>query len=211
MSDELPTFIGPDLEEIAVPFGQVVGENVQRIRADLGMSQSVLARLLSTSGERWTKSNVAALERGARARVGDGELAQLAGTLGVLVADLYQGDGYLSLGNGAVISREDWRKALMGHESPTLSTSDPDAVAPYASGRPDFVAVEIADRLDTSIHSVIRAARELYGRTATAEHAARVGELDDPASQSAAVKRGNVTRQLVAEVEKKIRKRADEQ
>lgn len=205
--DQVPESIEADRE--SVNFGQVVGENVQRIRAELGMSQSVLARLLSVNGDRWTKGNVAALERGARKQVTDAELAQLAATFNVKLAELYQGEGDLRIGENALISREDWRSALAGEEPPTVAVLGADAVAgPMASMSGDFLAVEIADRLGTSINDVAKTARRLYGRSVTAEQARRVGPVDDPTSQSTAVRRGNVTRQLTAEIRQELEKKA---
>jgi transcriptional regulator with XRE-family HTH domain len=188
-----------------VNFGEAVGQNVQRIRAELGMSQSVLARMLTTNGDRWTKGNVAALERGTRKQVTDAELAQLANALNVRVSELYRGDGYLLVGENGVIERSAWRAALDGVEPPAVAVTGADAVAaPLAVITRDFLAFEVADKLGVSITQVSRAAKKLYRRSVTAEQAARVGPVDDPTSQSTAVRRGNVTRQLVAEIRNKI-------
>ncbi|TDP90507.1 helix-turn-helix domain-containing protein [Labedaea rhizosphaerae] len=187
-------------------FGAVVGENVQRIRTAQGMTQTALAKLLSANGDPWTKGNVASLERGARPRITDAELAQLAGTLNVPLPSLYEGSGEMRTGAGTTIKREAWREALSGRKPPTLTIDDPDAlVAHVSAGPPDFVAFEIADRLGVTAHAVATAAAGLFGHSATVEHARRVGTFDDPTSQSAAVKRGNVTRQLVDEINVKIR------
>ena len=188
-------------------FGAAVGGNIQRLRAARGMTQTVFARLLrTTAGDSgsWTKSNVAALERGARPRVTVGEAVLFACVLQVPIAELFAGDGELAEPNGASISRADLRTALSTPVAPNAVDDSADSIAPWISGKFDGIAVEIAERLGVSIHAVISASARRYGRTATAEHAARVGSLSDPSSQSAAVKRGNVTRQLVAELKEDI-------
>jgi len=175
-------------------FGQCVGENVRRIRTSLYMSIDALARCLQQAhGEVWTKSRLAALERGGRQTLTEVELYQLATVLGVSVADFYWGDGNLVAGQ-FTISRAAWRDTMSGQ-----------AFRPAMAG--DYMAVELALLLGMPRDLIACAAEELYGRTVTLEHVARVADDAGKPTQSAAVHRGQVTRTLAQEIREQISKR----
>ncbi len=96
----------------------VVGENVRRWREEAGASQDDLATKARAVGLRWTRSKVAALERGEKS-IGVEDLVLLAEAIGgsgepATVADLLAGEGSVRLSDQRVLYRESLRRFLSG-------------------------------------------------------------------------------------------------
>lgn len=98
---------------------EVVGENVRRIREAAGARQDDVAAAARGEGLRWTRSKIAALERGEKA-LDLAETVLLATAMGevagypVAVADLLAGDGAVRLSSAVVLHRESLRRFLGG-------------------------------------------------------------------------------------------------
>ncbi len=98
---------------------EVVGENVRRIREAAGARQDDVAAVARGEGLRWTRSKIAALERGEKA-LDLAEAVLLAQAMGkvasgpVAVADLLAGDGAVRLSSAVVVHRESLRRFLGG-------------------------------------------------------------------------------------------------
>lgn len=98
---------------------EVVGENVRRIREEAGARQDDVAAAARGEGLRWTRSKIAALERGEKA-LDLAEAVLLAEAMGkvagrpVAVADLLAGDGAVRLSSALVLHRESLRRFLGG-------------------------------------------------------------------------------------------------
>lgn len=195
--EAIPAWIGRQGER-CVSIGAAVGENVRAFRADRGITQAELARMLTTLGDRWTKGRVHALENGDRESVTISELAQLAIVLRRPLHELVDGEGDARITESAVISRHELAAELLRGGVPAWALDDPALVDPAAA--------EIAERLgaDPEDRDVVRrvheAALQLYGHSATEERAARVGAVDDPESSGTAYRRRNFMQQLVNEI-----------
>lgn len=196
-AEAFPTWIGRQ-EERCLSIGAAVGENVRTFRAARGITQSEFARMLTTLGERWTKGRVHALENGDRESVTLSELIQLSVVLRKPLHELIAGDGEVQLTERAIVPRGWLARALVRGEVPDWTLDDPTITDPAAA--------EIAERLTpnpatlTEIREIHETAVRLYGRTATEERAARVGEVDDPESSGTAYRRRNFMQQLVNEI-----------
>lgn len=98
---------------------EVVGENVRRIRDEAGARQDDVAAAARGVGLSWTRSKIAALERGEKA-LDLAEAVLLAEAMGVVaghsvgVADLLAGDGAVRLSRVRVIHRKALRRFLDG-------------------------------------------------------------------------------------------------
>ena len=98
---------------------EVVGENVRRIRDEAGARQDDVAMAARGVGLSWTRSKIAALERGEKA-LDLAEAVLLAEAMGrvsgrpVGVADLLAGDGDVRLSRVRVLHRTSLRRFLDG-------------------------------------------------------------------------------------------------
>lgn len=107
------------MEQCGVPIRQVVGANVRNIREAAGARQDDVATAARREGLRWTRSKVAALERGDKS-IDLAEAVLLAQALGgvtgadVGLADLLQGDGPVRLSPEVVVHRAALRRFLRG-------------------------------------------------------------------------------------------------
>lgn len=179
-------------------FGEVVAENVRRLRVEAGISQTTLATMLSALGPEWSKSNVAALERGARQRLTEQELLQLARTLNVPVSELYAGEGAITYGGGE-IDRQVVRDAFSSPDVPAMEITEPDALAAF-DVESDVLAFEVADRLGVDRATVQQVAQRLFGRSVTDEQRQRLRRDPIAEDRSSAVRRGNHTRGITNEI-----------
>lgn len=186
----------------APTFGEVVAENVRRLRVEAGISQTTLATMLSAMGPEWSKSNVAALERGVRQRLTEQELLQLGATLNVSVSELYAGDGVIAYGAGE-IDRHVVREAFSSPDVPDLPITGPDLRAPFAV-QSDLLAFEVADRLGVDLATVQQAAEHLFGRSVTQEQRQRLRRDPGDETRSPAVRRGNHTRGITNEIRRHL-------
>ena len=109
---------------------EVVGENVRRIREAVGARQDDVAAAARGWGLRWTRSKIAALERGEKA-LDLAEIVVLAQAMGevaghpVAVADLLAGDGAVRLSSALVLHRGSLRRFVGGNPVEVLSGDIP--------------------------------------------------------------------------------------
>lgn len=188
--------------------GHVIGENLRRIRDELGLTQAELARHLQACGVFWQRSHIAALEAGNRETVGEGVLAMLAGALERAVADFFAGDGLVRVTPDAVTTRRGLRELFSGLEpnaAVVLSTRATkrrfDEMMP-GSEQVSFQAdAELAQRLGLRPADVYEVAERLWGgRNLHQERDRRVAELGEMTSSERRARRGHVTRQLIKEI-----------
>jgi transcriptional regulator with XRE-family HTH domain len=95
--------------------GQVVAENLRRLREDAGFRQDDLARRSRLVGLDWTASTVAAVETNRRAVALD-EAFLLTMVLECSFADLLDGDGAARLGSRAEVDLETLRQLATGEK-----------------------------------------------------------------------------------------------
>ncbi|WP_165938572.1 helix-turn-helix domain-containing protein [Parafrankia sp. BMG5.11] len=213
-SERIPV-LDPGADPSGATVGQVVGENLRRIREDRKLTQHEAALACRGSGLPWTRVRVAAMERGARETVDMGTLRLLADAFGVEVAEFFAGDGDVVLSPRAQQSRSGLRASLRGEsESPGIGARDRVLVAPDKSApvRPRVhgrvIPVEaddaLAKRLGVGLKDVLRAADRLWGHTLTEERDARVAALGDLEPGERQAHRGHITRELAQQIEQRI-------
>jgi transcriptional regulator with XRE-family HTH domain len=159
---------------------EVVGENVRRIRDEAGARQDDVATAARGVGLSWTRSKIAALERGEKA-LDLAEAVLLAEAMGevaghpVGVADLLAGDGAVRLSREVVLHRKALRRFLDGDPVKVLMRDIPGgraralaalAKVPAAMERAGVMAGEEIS-VDLMMHAEKHAgeAEERVGRT----------------------------------------------
>lgn len=159
---------------------EVVGENVRRIREAAGARQDDVASAARGVGLSWTRSKIAALERGDKA-LDLAEAVLLAEAMGdiaghpVKVSDLLAGDGAVRLSRVRVIHRESLRRYVDGAPVEVLVRDVPggpertrEAIAklPAMFGRMSLLAGDDMS-VETLLHAehVAGEAEERAGRT----------------------------------------------
>lgn len=206
-----------------------IGATVRALREDegRGWTQDDLAREMRRLGFRWTRSVVAALERGGK-RVTAADLIGLAIAFDVPLAGLVPaGREAVALGEGSSINGRGLRKLLAGSHPNALTLREhimperaPDGLWEQAEAalaawniptdRRGFEALlveaegeleqRIAARLENQPMIVAAAARALWGRSATDERERRA-ERRPRARQ-------HISRELLAEIEAWVDERA---
>jgi len=196
---------------------EVVGENVRRIREAAGARQDDVSTAARGVGLSWSRSKIAALERGDKA-LDLAEIVLLAEALGMIAgqpvsiaADLLAGNGAVRLSPVTRIPREALRRSLSEPVELFVIPGDaerkrgPLGIFPDAA-RAQTMAGEAEERagrtLGLSKIEVAYLAVDLWGRTLGEERDGRVG--DDVPLSSRAAKRGRVTRQLVQELRARL-------
>jgi len=120
----------PDMSDDRQSVREVVGENARRIRDSVGASQDDVATAAREVGLRWTRSRVAALERGDKS-VDVAELVLLAQVLGevsgkpVGVGDLLDGQGATVLSPAVTVHRSSLARWLGGEPVEVLVADVP--------------------------------------------------------------------------------------
>lgn len=203
------------------PLRQVIGEAVRRVREAAGARQDDVARTARLYGLAWDHSRVAALERGEKA-VGIEELVTLLMILTdvcnhpVTISELIPNDANIRLTDSVSTDGITFRGMLAGQ---TVSFVSRRAMVDEITRRvmdafeergvPGVAEERAARRLGISTATLTTATRDLWGRTLTEERdrvvAERADTDDDPGRLRAL--RGRVTRQLVDELAKEIKKR----
>src|SRR5579884_968483 len=188
---------------------QVIGRNLRRL---LG-TQDEAARLARGIGLNWGRSTIAALEAGTKT-LDAGELLALA--LGVApMGELLAGDGDVRF--GAVRTSLARARAAFAGGAPDLSSEDVGyllhGLALIGSG--DAAGIDLgpvpygeaeekaARKFGVNVETLVKAAQRRWGRSMSAERDARVADMapEGIAPRSRQALRGQVTRQLLTELE----------
>lgn len=201
--------------------GEVVGENLQRLREQARLTQHEAARLLYRRGAPWHRSKIAAIEAGERPNVSIADVLLLAHTFNVDLAELFEGDGEVKLSQFVTLSRPLIRDIIRGLARLEGSKDwDPetrhDELFGLARIRTDgegrkFGAREadrtLAKRLDVPPRAITEIAHELWGKTLTDERDERVAQLGELAWNERPAHRGHITRDLSNQIEDELRAR----
>ncbi|MER6527654.1 helix-turn-helix transcriptional regulator [Streptomyces sp. NPDC001508] len=198
--------------------GEVVGENLRRLRQERRWTQDAAAREFAAVGLRWKRTHIAALESGRRETVDVGTLVLLAAAFEVPVPELYQGSGDVLLtpragaeDHGVTATREQLRAWMSGEHS-NLMIRGPQtafAVLELSDHKTRPIPVEadraLAKRLGRNLRDVVNAAEGLWGRSLTEERDRRVAaELADLPIGERQARQGHITRELSAALRKWI-------
>lgn len=198
--------------------GAVVGENLQRLRERARLTQHETVRLLLQRGAPWNRSKVAAIEAGERPNLSFADVLVLANTFNVELAELFEGDGEVTLteyvtlprpkiqdiirGTYAVGGPEGWDPQTRPAELLGLARIRADGEASKAASLAGTEADRaLAARLKVSARAVTAVATELWGQTLTDERDARVAELGDLEVGERQAHRGHITRELSQQIQ----------
>lgn len=198
-------------EPAAQSVGEVVGENLRRLRLARRWTQDTAAREFAAAGLHWNRTHLAALESGRRETVDAGTLVLLAAALDASVLDLCQGEGDVLLtpradaeDYGVTSTRAQLRQWFSGEESNIMirgTQAGIDAVK-RSEHQARSIPVEadrvLAERLGRSVKDVIEAAEGLWGRSLTEERDRRVAELGELSIGERQARQGHITRELSA-------------
>jgi transcriptional regulator with XRE-family HTH domain len=194
----------------AVPgtVGQVVGANLKRIREELDQTQRQFAVTLRMGGVPWKRFHLANIESGRRRDVQVKELALLAVALQVPARQLLSAAGGVELAKDTVVS-DLW--AVL--EDPSETELPNAAMLNEASFGALFEGEHgvwdaderLAARLGVALDDVVDTAERLWGRTLTEERNARASTLPETTELDVRrARRGVITRELAAELEKQL-------
>lgn len=191
--------------------GQVVGENMRRLRRDRRWTQDTAAHEFTAVGLYWKRTHIAALESGRRETVDVGTLVLLAAAFDVPVTELYRGEGDVLLTPRAdaddytvTATRAQLREWFSGAESNIMirGTRAALAAAEHSQHKTRPIPVEadraLAKRLGRDLRDVVEAAEGLWGRSLTEERDRRVSELGDLPIGERQARQGHITRELSA-------------
>jgi hypothetical protein len=181
-----------------------------------------MARHLQRDGLKWARSQVAATEAGNRATIELGTLANLAGSLGVAVAELCAGGGHVFLTSSTCQTLAGLRASLAGTAPGDLPPGDrvtvigPEALKLRHEETLTLAGLEadatLAKRLGVELAEVAEAARALFeGRTLTEERDQRVNALQQASGEAMSLgeqqaHRGHITRELSQLIEQRLTK-----
>lgn len=189
--------------------GVVIGWNVKQIREGRGVTQREFAAWLRANGVPWSHAQLASIESGRRADIELSTTLLLCSVLGVSFDELLAGgspdlrasEGVIALsGEYAIVGAVDAR-AILDHVGDTrLSVLEEHGVDPFWDPAPMDADERIAQRLGVPLHSVVDAARDLWGGTLTEERNKRVAGEADEAEEVRRTRRGHITRQLGSEL-----------
>jgi transcriptional regulator with XRE-family HTH domain len=210
--------------------GAVVGEAVRQLRDQRQHSQEELALYCQLVGLDWTRDTIASLETGRKSDVSLGELMLLAGLFDVPVADLFsRGAAQIVLGESGAARQTTSREALrqwlsrlskVGEVGARILSTDE---RQRALRRTFALDLRLAEHYGIAIEEMPALAEKLWGRSsATEARAHRVAERQVEAAGGDPVRahhhpplnpsalRGNVTRQLMREIEQELQRRRTE-
>lgn len=208
--------------------GNVIGDNLKRMREARGWPQAALATIIShTLATHWTRDTVASIEAGRRALSID-ELIVLAHVFKAGLVEFFLGDGTTQVPGGrSGLDLERVRALIAGGDALAKSNKAIDARAEVFARRaaelekdPAFqirfrVRIgspspsEAARRFGVSVKSIERAAQRLWGQSLGQEHFDRtMRRVPEGASfRSVDAIKGHVTRQLLAELREALKKK----
>lgn len=184
--------------------GNVVGENLRRLRQERRQTQVEAARFLGGRGLAWTRDHLNNVELGRRPVIELNALWMLSAAYDVPLAEWFAGEGDIVLAPDVTVTRAEVRRALPRKvEPPTLHGDLVRHVIDLMGSQPADAAV--AERLGARAAEVDAAARSLWdGRTVTEERDRRIGDTTDLAPRTLQAKRGAMTRQLTAEIRARL-------
>lgn len=195
----------------AATVGEVVGENLRRLRRSRQWTQDTAAREFAAVGLSWNRTHLAALESGRRETVDVGTLVLLAAALDVSVPALYEGESDVLLTpraeageHGVTATREQLRAWFSGEESNIMIRGVQASLAAFEHGqhktRPVPVEADraFAKRLGLDVGAVVKAAEGLWDRSLTEERDRRVMELGELPIGERQARQGHITRELAA-------------
>lgn len=204
--------------------GAVVGENLQRLRERARLTQHELARLLVRRGAQWHRSKIAAIEAGERPNLSFADVLVLANVFNVELAELYEGDGEVTLTEFITLSRpmirdvirgtyvvggsDKWSPETRQDELLGLARMRADDDARKAASVPATEADRaLAHRLNVPARAVVEIATELWDRTLTDERDFRVAERGDMGVGERQAYRGHITRELSHQIQAELDRR----
>lgn len=198
-------------EPLVQSVGEVVGENLRRLRRARQWTQDTAAREFASAGLHWNRTHLATLESGRRETVDAGTLVLLAAALDVSVPELCRGEGDVLLtaradaeDYGVTATRAQLRDWFSGVESNILIRGTQAGLAAYEHGeyRTRSIPIEadraFAERQGGSVRHVVKAAEGLWGRSLTEERDRRVAELGELPIEERQARQGHITRELNA-------------
>jgi len=189
------------------PLDAVIGGNVRRLREQHGARQEQIAATARAHGLGWGRSSVANLEAG-RVKLSLTEAVLLPTILGrafdatVTLHQILATDAPIVLTDAITTSAESVMRTLAGRRRPTDAENE-NAVSVILMGDEfDEANQKAARRLMVPAGAVAHAARQLWGRSMTAERDARAAELTPKRATPRSVQaiRGGVTRKLIDEL-----------
>jgi transcriptional regulator with XRE-family HTH domain len=185
---------------------QAIGGELKRLRESRGVPQGAVANAAYLFGLNWTQSTVAAIEGGRRSLT-IGELGHLPTILQVV--------GIPNVGRVVDLIPDTDERILIwpGHEAPLKSvrwfygTVEEREAAPGYEAKPPGMVITEAERkaaraLKTTPARVSQAAQELWHHSLDEERDRLTGDL-----AATPQKRGRVTRLLMRDLKRKIRRR----
>lgn len=178
-----------------------IGNNVARIRAELGWSQRDLAAALAANGPGWTRQTVGMLEvRGVRAeRLQD--LVQLCETLQVPLSDLLEGDTQVDFRHGRSVGLAWLRRTLDGQYAERPSTETEQQLASGIGEDDRDETARMAKAFGVTVDVLQGATRELSGQDSPTRLRDFLAQLEPSMSRNEArARRGHATRRMKREL-----------
>ncbi|TDT95341.1 helix-turn-helix protein [Streptomyces sp. 846.5] len=198
-----------DEQEVPPTVGNVVGENLRRIRLALRLTQGKAADRLARAGLNWKRTQLSDLESGRRESLDVGSLFVLAAAFEVQMPALFEGDGDVLLTPradfreyGATATRAQLRSWVAEVEPDTVGTGTQTAKAALDHlrwhGRSIPIAADqvVAEKLGVDVQRVVEAAEQIWHRGLTEQRDLLVAELGDLDVGERQAKQGHITRQL---------------
>jgi len=194
-------FWAEDMEG-ALTLAQVVGQNVRRLREQLGWSQEEAAIQLQAQGTTWTKALLASLESGRREGIELGGLLQLAWAFDVPLAEFFDGGDDIRINDHMLTDAGAVRMAVSGE--PFAAQLSEEAQDQMTTNQLMGADAALARRLAIDTDTVIATARELWGRTLTEQRDSELAEREIVNELSLPIYRGHITKRLSKELEKAL-------
>lgn len=174
--------------------GEVVGAAVRRLRAGRGWSQDSLARRIREQGfNTWSRSSVAAVERGGSA-IHLSDLVALGAAFGVPLQVLFDDDGYVALSSTFAVDSSVVRALLSGADGSLLEKADRHVLATEEGTAVELSELErrIALRLGVDAAELLQVAADLWGHSPTQER--------DRRSETRPGAKQHISRELIREL-----------
>ncbi|MEV4183091.1 helix-turn-helix transcriptional regulator [Streptosporangium canum] len=200
-------------DELIPSIGQVVGQNLLRLREHHQQTQSDVTReIFARTGQQWTRAQVSTLENGKREGIAFEELLVLAFTYDVPLAELFRSGTPIAGGDeetdfhvragGILTTMSAVRDALRGDKVKASAPRRSRGALLPSSIEADKA---VAERLGLDTQAVANAAIKMWGRTLTEQRDARLGDTSSISPRTLQAKRGAMTRLLTAQIEAHFR------